>query len=38
MRKGLDGLAMLVQGALEQETFSDHLFAFRGKRASMLRR
>ena len=37
MRKGLDGLAMLVQGTLKQDPFSGHLFAFRGRRASMLK-
>jgi transposase len=37
MRKGLDGLAMPVQGALKQDPFSGHLFAFRGKRASVLK-
>ncbi len=31
MRKGLDGLAMLVQEVLEQDPFSGHLFAFRGR-------
>ncbi|CAN7721378.1 IS66 family insertion sequence element accessory protein TnpB [Aminobacter sp. LjRoot7] len=31
MRKGLDGLAMLVQATLKQDPFSGHLFAFRGK-------
>lgn len=36
MRKGLDGLAMLVQEVPKQDPFSGHLFAFRGKRASML--
>jgi len=30
MRKGIDGLAMLVQGVLRQDPFSGHLFAFRG--------
>ncbi len=30
LRKGLDGLAMLVQEVLEQDPFSGHLFAFRG--------
>jgi hypothetical protein len=34
MRKGLDGLAMLVQGVLEQDPFSGHLFAFRGRKAA----
>ena len=33
MRKGLDGLAMLVQETLKQDPFSGHLFAFRGKKA-----
>jgi transposase len=33
MRKGLDGLAMLVQQVLAKDAFSGHLFAFRGKRA-----
>lgn len=35
MRKGLDGLAMLVQQTLKQDPFSGDLFAFRGKKASM---
>lgn len=35
MRKGLDGLAMLVQATLKQDPFSGHLFAFRGKKASL---
>ena len=30
MRKGIDGLAMLVQGVLRQDPFSGHLFVFRG--------
>lgn len=37
MRKGLDGLAMLVQEVLKKDPFSGHLFAFRGRRASMLK-
>jgi transposase len=32
MRKGFDGLAVLVQQALEQSPHSGALFAFRGKR------
>jgi transposase len=32
MRKGIDGLAMLVQGVLRQDPFSGHLFVFRGRR------
>ena len=35
MRKGLDGLAMLVQGVLRQDPFSGHLFVFRGKRGGL---
>ena len=34
MRKGIDGLAMLVQGVLRQDPFSGHLFVFRGRRES----
>ena len=37
MRKGLDGLAMLVQGTLQQDPFSGHLFAFRGRRADLIK-
>jgi transposase len=37
MRKGLNGLAALVQETLKQDPFSGHLFAFRGKSASMLK-
>ncbi len=37
MRKGLDGLAVLVQQTLKQDPFSGHLFAFRGRKASMLK-
>ena len=36
MRKGMDALAALVQGAAEARPFSSHLFASRGKRASIL--
>jgi transposase len=35
MRKGLDGLAMLVQGVLKQDAFSGHLFLFRGRKADL---
>jgi transposase len=31
MRKGIDGLAMLVQGVLHQDPFTGHLFVFRGR-------
>ena len=37
MRKGMDELAMLVQEPLKKDPFSGHLFAFRGKKASMLK-
>jgi transposase len=37
LRKGLDGLAMLVQGVLEQDPFSGHLFAFRGRKANLVK-
>jgi transposase len=33
MRKGINGLAMLVQGVLRQDPFSGHLFVFRGRKA-----
>jgi transposase len=36
MRKGIDGLAMLVQGVLRQDTFSWHLFVFRGRTGANL--
>src|ERR1700733_11835782 len=31
MRKGIDGLAMLVQSVLRHDPFSGHLFVFRGR-------
>ncbi|MFS8049172.1 IS66 family insertion sequence element accessory protein TnpB [Rhizobium sp. BR 314] len=37
MRMGLEGLAMLVQQVLKQGPFSGHLFAFRGRRASIMK-
>ncbi len=37
MRKGLDGLAMLVQEVLTQDPFSGHLFAFRGRKANLIK-
>jgi transposase len=36
MRKGMDGLAMLVQDTLKKDPFSGHLFAFRGKKARLI--
>jgi hypothetical protein len=38
MRTGLDGLAMLVQGVLQQDPFTGHLFVFRGRtRANLIK-
>jgi transposase len=37
MRKGMDGLAALVQEQLKRDPLWGHLFAFRGKRASTLK-
>jgi transposase len=36
LRKGLDGLAILVQRMLELDTFSGHMFVFRGRRADLM--
>jgi transposase len=38
MRKGIDGLAILVQSVLRQDPFSGHLFVFRGRtRANLIK-
>ena len=37
MRKGFDGLALLVQEMLRADPFSGHLFIFRGKRAGLVK-
>ena len=37
MRKGLDGLATLIQEHLKKDPFSGHLFVFRGKKSSLLK-
>ena len=37
IRKGIDGLAMLVQGVLRQDPFSGHLFVFRGRKADLIK-
>jgi len=37
MRKGMDGLAMLVQDALRRDPFNGHLFAFRGRKANLIK-
>lgn len=37
MRKGIDGLAALVQTALGERPFSGDVFVFRGKRGDLLK-
>lgn len=37
MRKGMDGLATLVQETLKKDPFSGHLFAFRGRKATIVK-
>src|ERR1700680_776048 len=37
MRKGINGLAMLVQGVLRQDPFSGDLFVFRGRKANLIK-
>ena len=37
MRKGFDGLSLLVQETLQLDPFSGHLFVFRGKRGDLLK-
>jgi transposase len=37
MRKGIDGLAALVQETLQENPFSGQLFAFRGKRGHLVK-
>jgi transposase len=37
MRKGIDGLSMLAQELLKLDPFSGHLFAFRGRRAHLVK-
>lgn len=37
MRKGMDGLAMLAQLVLAEDPFGGALFAFRGKRGSLIK-
>jgi len=34
MRKGFDGLSMLVQAVLRRDPFSGHVFVFRGRRGT----
>lgn len=35
MRKGFNGLSMLVQQTLQEDPFSGHLFIFRGRRGDL---
>lgn len=37
MRRGMGGLAALVQGALTENPFSGHLFLFRGRRGDLIK-
>jgi transposase len=37
MRKGFDGLALLVQETLKRDPHSGHLFVFRGRRGDLIK-
>ncbi len=37
MRRGMDGLASLVQAALQANPFCGHVFLFRGKRGDLVK-
>ena len=37
MRRGMDGLAALVQTALAEDPFSGHVFIFRGRRGDLIK-
>jgi transposase len=37
LRRGFTGLSALVQTALEQDPFSGHVFAFRGRRGDLIK-
>lgn len=37
MRRGMDGLAALVQSALTENPFSGHVFIFRGRRGDLVK-
>ena len=37
MRRGMDGLASLVQTALREDPFAGHLFIFRGRRGDLIK-
>lgn len=37
MRMGMDGLAILTERVLHKDPFSGHLFAFRGRKANLIK-
>jgi transposase len=37
LRRGMDGLASLVQTALQEDPFAGHLFVFRGRRGDLIK-
>jgi len=37
MRKGFNGLSILVQKALREDPFSGHLFVFRGRKGDLIK-
>jgi transposase len=37
MRRGMDGLAVLVQSALAENPYSGHVFLFRGRRGDLIK-
>jgi transposase len=37
MRRGFDGLAMMVQNVLKKSPYCGHMFVFRGKRADRIK-
>ena len=37
MRRGMEGLASLVQTALREDPFAGHLFVFRGRRGDLIK-
>jgi len=37
MRKGFDGLAMVVQATLRRDPFGGHVFVFRGRRGDLIK-
>jgi transposase len=37
LRRGFDGLSAQVQTTLQQQTFSGHVFVFRGRRGDIVK-